>query len=85
MYRNKTMFILTNLGTKCAGLNAYLSYYQINELNGMLKYKVKMFFTTILLNHDKKYCLQVYYEKAILPPHYFCFLISLFSVYNIVD
>ena len=50
----------------------------------MLKYKV-FFFTTPLLIHDKNYCLQVYYDEAILHPHYFLFLISLFPVYNIVD
>ena len=36
----------------------------------MLEYKVKMFFTTPLLIQDKKYYLQVYYDKAILLPHY---------------
>ena len=45
----------------------------------MLKYKVKMFFfATPLLIHDKTYCLQVYYDKAILHQHYFLFLISFF-------
>ena len=48
--------------------------------------KLKCFLTTPLLIHDKKYCLQVYYYKAILPPHhFFLFLISFFSVYNNVD
>ena len=31
MYRNKKMFILKNLGTKGAGLYAYLSYFQIKH------------------------------------------------------
>ena len=44
---------------------------KFKTLNGRLKYKVNMFFTTPLLIHDKKYCLQVYNDKAILPPHYF--------------
>ena len=55
---------------------------KLKSLNSMLKYKV--FFTTPLLICDKKYCLQVYYDNAILPPHYFVFLISFFSVYNML-
>ena len=35
----------------------------------MLKYNI-YFFITPLLIHEKKYCLQVYYDKAILPPHF---------------
>ena len=47
----------------------------------MLKYKVKMFlFTTPPLFQDIKYYLKVYYDKAILLPHNFLFLIKFFSV-----
>ena len=61
--------------------------FKLKSLNGMLKYKVKMFFfTTPLSIHDKKYYLQVYYDKAILLPHIFLFSIKkFFSVYNNVD
>ena len=50
-----------------------------------LNTKLKCFSPTSLLIYEKKYCLQVYYDKAILPPYYFLFLISFFSVYNNVD
>ena len=46
MYRNKNMFIFKNLCTKGARLYAYLSYFQIKELNVMLKYKVFFFHYT---------------------------------------
>ena len=56
--------------------------FKLKSLNGMPKFKVKMFlFTTPLLIQDKKYYLQVYYDKAILIPHNFRF----FFFYNNVD
>ena len=86
MYRNKKMFIFKNLRTKRRWIIRIFVIFS-NEILRMvcLNTKVKYFFTTLLLIHDKKYCLQVFYDKAILPPHYFRFLIRVFSVYNNVD
>ena len=67
IHRNKKMFILKNLGTKKALDYTHICHiFKLKSLNGMPKYNVKMFFfTTPLLIHGEKYCLQVYYVKAI--------------------
>ena len=60
------MFILKKMGTKKAlDYTQICHIFKLKSLNGMLKYKVKMcFFTTPLKIYGKKYCLQVYYAKA---------------------
>ena len=45
IHRNKKMFILKNLGTKKALDYTHICHiFKLKSLNGMLKYKVKMFF-----------------------------------------
>ena len=52
MYRNKKMFILKNLGPKKALDYIHIFHiFKLKRLNGMLKYKVKMFFYYSSFDH----------------------------------
>ena len=50
----------------------------------MLKYNI-FFFTTPLLIHEKKNCFQVYYDKAILPPHFLLSIRFFLSIIVLID